>query len=245
MREVRLFIDAPLEPGCELRLPASAARHALRVLRLKVGDRVTLFNGDGRQYVARLLAGGERHACARIDTVAAPERESALRLTLVQALARGEKMDWVVQKATELGAVSIVPVVSTRSEVRLDAVRGEKRVDRWRAIAIAACEQSGRNVLPKIAVPLALEAFLAADTAPTPAARWVLQPGQPGGLRSLGALPPAMTIAVGPEGGFDDGDLSRLRAADYRELTLGPRILRTETAGIAALAALQAVYGDL
>lgn len=243
MREVRLFIDAPLAPGCELRLPASAARHALRVLRLKVGDRVTLFNGDGRQYAACLLAGGERQACARIDTAAAPERESPLRLTLVQALARGEKMDWVVQKATELGAVRIVPVVSTRSEVRLDAVRGEKRVDHWRAIAIAACEQSGRNVLPEIAAPLALEAFLAADTEPTPV-RWVLQPGQAGGLRSLGALPPVMTVAVGPEGGFDASDLSRLYAAGYRELSLGPRILRTETAGIAALAALQAVYGD-
>lgn len=243
MREVRLFIDAPLEPGCELRLPASAARHALRVLRLKVGDRVTLFNGDGRQYAACLLAGGERQACARIDTAAAPERESPLRLTLVQAMARGEKMDWVVQKATELGAVRIVPVVSTRSEVRLDAARGEKRVDHWRAIAIAACEQSGRNVLPVVAAPLALEAFLATDTEPTPG-RWALQPGQPGGLRSLGALPPVMTVAVGPEGGFDAGDLSRLYAAGYRELTLGPRILRTETAGIAALAALQAVYGD-
>ncbi|TAM94884.1 MAG: 16S rRNA (uracil(1498)-N(3))-methyltransferase [Rhodanobacteraceae bacterium] len=244
MREIRLFIDAPLFPGLEMPLPDGAARHALRVLRLEAGDRVTLFNGDGHQYSTRLVAADPRAARVRIEDVESPRRESSLSLTLVQALARGEKMDWIIQKATELGVARIVPIVSERGEVKLDAARSEKRLGHWRAIAISACEQCGRNVIPDVDAPVALDTWLAREPPAKPGIRWMLHPGGTMGLRDLAPPPGSVSLAVGPEGGFGDHDLAILRQAGYRELTLGPRILRTETAGIAALAALQAMWGD-
>ncbi|TAN06182.1 MAG: 16S rRNA (uracil(1498)-N(3))-methyltransferase [Rhodanobacteraceae bacterium] len=245
MRDIRLFADVPLQTGLELPLPAGAAQHALRVLRLKPGDPLTLFNGDGHQYPARLLTADPRVARVRIETVESPTRESPLRLTLLQSLARGEKMDWIVQKASELGVARIVPVSTERSEVKLDAARGEKRLEHWRAIAIAACEQCGRNTLPEVEAPVTLAAWLDAH-APSPSTtRWMLHPEGAIRPRELGIDASAATeLAVGPEGGFGETDLATLRAHDCRALTLGPRILRTETAGIAALAALQALYGD-
>lgn len=244
MREIRLFIDATLSPGLEMPLPDGAARHALRVLRLEAGDRVTLFNGDGRQYATRLVAADPHGARVRIEDVESPRRESSLSLTLVQAVARGEKMDWIIQKATELGVARIVPIVSERGEVKLDAARSEKRLGHWRAIAISACEQCGRNLIPDVDAPIALGTWLAGEPPAKPGTRWMLHPGGTTGLRHLAPPPGNASLAVGPEGGFGDHDLAILRRAGYRELTLGPRILRTETAGIAALAALQAMWGD-
>jgi 16S rRNA (uracil1498-N3)-methyltransferase len=244
MRDVRLFVDVPLAPGHSLPLPREAAQHALRVLRLQAGDPVTLFNGDGRQYRARLATADPRAASVHIEAAEMPARESCLRITLIQALARGEKMDWIIQKATELGAARILPVTSGRSEVRLDDARGKKRLEHWRAIAIAACEQCGRNVIPGIAAPESLKACLAAHPQANTEARWMLHPG--GTVRLRDAVPAAteVMLAVGPEGGFSDNDLSALRDAGFRDLALGPRVLRTETAGLAAMAALQAVHGD-
>jgi 16S rRNA (uracil1498-N3)-methyltransferase len=244
MRLVRLFVDTPLQPGDEIALPESAARHALRVLRLRTGDSVTLFNGDGRQYPARLTGDYPRTARVRIEDTASPVRESPLRVILVQAVARGEKMDWIIQKAIELGVARILPVVSERSEVRLDAARGEKRLQHWRAVAIAACEQCGRNVVPEIDAPLALSACMAALPDPESEARWMLYPGGTTRIRDITPPPTSMHLAVGPEGGFGGHDMAILRAAGFRELSLGPRILRTETAGLAALAALQTAWGD-
>ena len=244
MREIRLFVDVPLMPGQPFPLPREASGHALRVLRLKAGDGVTLFNGDGREYHARLTSADPRSASVEIESVDAPERESPLRITLVQSLARGEKMDWIIQKATELGVARIWPVASERSEVRLDSSRGEKRLDHWRAVAIAACEQCGRNVLPQISPPEALAAKLAAHPADDKETRWMLQPGEATRLRNAGSAITDVMLAVGPEGGFGDDDLGALRQAGFRALALGPRVLRTETAGLAAIAALQARYGD-
>jgi 16S rRNA (uracil1498-N3)-methyltransferase len=243
MREVRLFVDAPLAPGADLPLPRTAALHALRVLRLKAGDPVTLFNGDGRQYPARLAAADSRAASVHVEAMEAPARESPLRITLIQSLARGEKMDWIIQKATELGATRILPVTSERSEVRLDGTRSEKRLDHWRSVAIAACEQCGRNVVPEIGAPGALEACLAAHPQAGVDVRWMLHPTGTTRLRNAGSMTDVM-LAVGPEGGFGDNDLAALRQAGFDALALGPRILRTETAGLAAMAALQAVRGD-
>lgn len=246
MRSIRLFVDALLVPGLETVLPTTAAAHATRVLRLKTGDAVTLFNGDGHEYPARLTAAGTREVRAGVESRESPPRESPLRITLVQALARGEKMDWIVQKAAELGVARIVPVATERSEVKLDAARGGKRLQHWRAVAIAACEQCGRNSLPHIEAPAALTAWLDTNAASQPTARWMLHPEGAVRARDLAAsLPAALELAVGPEGGFGATDLAALRAHEFRELTLGPRILRTETAGVAALAALQAVCGDL
>lgn len=244
MREVRLFVDIPLTPGGDLSLPHDATQHALRVLRLKGGDLVTLFNGDGRQYRARLVAADPRAASIHVEAVEAPVRESPLRITLIQSLARGEKMDWIIQKATELGATRILPVTSERSEVRLDGARGEKRLDHWRAIAIAACEQCGRNVLPEIGAPESMEACLAAQPHASSEVRWMLHPDGTARLRNTEAAAADVMLAVGPEGGFSDNDLVALRQAGFDALALGPRILRTETAGLAAMAALQAVQGD-
>lgn len=246
MREIRLFVDVPLQSGLELPLPPGPAQHALRVLRLQPGDPVTLFNGDGHQYSARLLTADPRAARVRVDAVGTPVRESPLRITLLQAVARGEKMDWIVQKATELGVARIVPTLTVRSEVKLDDARAAKRLDHWRAIAIAACEQCGRNTLPQIDAPVALPVWLEGRPAPQAATRWMLHPE---GTTRVRDIPPgsstATELAIGPEGGFGDTDLAALHAHDFRALTLGPRILRTETVGIAAIAALQALHGDL
>lgn len=259
MREIRLFVDAPLHVDTDIHLPEAAARHAVQVLRLRPSAEIGLFNGDGHQYSARLTVANPRSASARVVAMASPTRESPLHVTLLQALARGEKMDWIIQKATELGVARIVPVVSERSEVRLDPTRSSKRLAHWRAVVIAACEQSGRNLLPVIEAPVALTEWLAqAGHGDDVKARLMLHPGGTTGLRDLVCRPPSnyvrdsppatpsanLALAVGPEGGFGDHDVTALRQAGYRAVTLGPRVLRTETAGIAALAALQALYGD-
>lgn len=244
MRAIRLFIDASLQLGQELALPAEAARHALRVLRLGAGDRVVLFNGDGTQYPARLTAVAVGTARACVESAETPVRESPLHITLVQAVARGEKMDWIIQKATELGVARILPVITERSEVKLDAARGDKRLEHWRAVAIAACEQCGRNVLPELEAPAPLAACLAAHATDASSARWMLHPGEATRLRDIVINTAELVLAVGPEGGLGDGDLAALQQDGYRALALGPRILRTETAGLAALAALQAIAGD-
>ena len=245
MREIRLFVDVPLVPGQNLPLPQDASRHALRVLRLKTGDGVTLFNGDGREYRARLVSADGRAASVHIEGMESPERESPLRITLIQSLARGEKMDWIIQKATELGVARIWPAITERSEVRLDGTRGEKRLDHWRAVAIAACEQCGRNVVPAINAPEALAAVLAAHPPSNTETRWMLHPGGATRLRNRASAQADVMLAVGPEGGFSDKDLDALSKAGFSALALGPRVLRTETAGLAAVAALQARYGDL
>jgi 16S rRNA (uracil1498-N3)-methyltransferase len=245
MRSIRLFTDAPLEPGRTLTLPAPAAAHALRVLRLKSGDAVTLFNGDGHDYPARLVAASIRDVRAEVTSRASTARESPLQITLIQALARGEKMDWIVQKATELGVARIVPVTTERSEVKLDAARGGKRLEHWRAVAIAACEQCSRNVIPAIEAPVELSTWLMTTGAMEPGSRWTLHPDGATCARDLQAMPRELLLAVGPEGGFGENDLDALHGAGFRGLSLGPRILRTETAGVVAIAALQALYGDL
>lgn len=245
MRLTRLFVEAPLRPDCEVELPAGAVGHAVRVLRLRPGDPVTLFNGDGYEYAARLIAPATRGARAVIDSVATPARESLLRITLLQAIARGEKMDWIIQKATELGVARITPLSTGRSEVRLDAARADQRRRHWLAVAIAACEQCGRNIVPAIDAPVELAAWPGEADAQDQGRRWTLSPDGGTRLRDLRLAPGTLTLAIGPEGGFDEADLGVLHANGFRGLALGPRILRTETAGIAALAALQALYGDV
>jgi 16S rRNA (uracil1498-N3)-methyltransferase len=244
MRNIRIHVAAALQPGAEVSLPAPAAAHVVRVLRLRAGDALTLFNGDGHDYPARLTSANGRDAVVQIESRQAISTESPLRITLAQALARGEKMDWIVQKAAELGVAAIVPLLTERSEVKLDEARAAKRLEHWRAVAIAACEQSGRAVVPALHAAQPLAAWLAALDADTSSTRLVLHPGEGCAARALQPTSRA-TLAVGPEGGFGDSDLPALHAAGFANLSLGPRILRTETAGLAAIAALQAIYGDL
>jgi len=244
MRLTRVHVDEPLSVGREVTLPESAAAHLVRVLRLGVGDACVLFNGDGHDYAARITLSTKRELRVAVESATPVSRESALQLVLLQGVARGEKMDLILQKATELGATAFHPLWSQRSEVKLDEARTEKRLAHWRSVVSSACEQSGRAFVPDVAAPVSLAAALSA--LPAGGLRLILDPE---GELSFGTLAIDGThpvyLAIGPEGGWSDLDRTELRAAGFGGLKLGPRILRTETAGLAAIAALQARFGDL
>jgi 16S rRNA (uracil1498-N3)-methyltransferase len=243
MRNIRIHVDLPLAVGTEWSLPAQAGEHVARVLRLVAGDSLTLFNGDGSDDAATIQSVGKRDVAVRVDARQELANESPLPLILAQGVARGEKMDLIVQKATELGVVRIVPLLTERSEVKLDAARAEKRLVHWRAVAASACEQSGRARLPEIAPALPLSGWLH-SLADDGALRLALLPEATRASRELRFTAAGGVLVVGPEGGLGERDISALTAAGFEGLRLGPRILRTETAGLAALAALQALHGD-
>jgi 16S rRNA (uracil1498-N3)-methyltransferase len=244
MRLTRCHVDLALSAGAEATLPESAAAHLVRVLRLREGDECVLFNGDGNDYRARIASAGKREVVVQVLSIDAVDNESPLRITLVQGIARGEKMDLILQKATELGIAGFVPVLAERTEVKLDAERTGKRMAHWRSVIVSACEQSGRARIPELAQPVALGqvATKLADNA----VRLTLDPVGDSTLATL-VMPAArpVAIAIGPEGGWSPRDRETLRAAGFSGLRLGPRILRTETAGLAAVAALQSRFGDL
>lgn len=244
MRLTRSHVALPLQCDQEVSLPEESANHLLRVLRLREGDACILFNGDGNDYHARISVAGKREARALVERVEPLDNESPLRITLIQGIARGEKMDLILQKATELGVAAIVPVNAERTEVKLDAARLEKRVAHWRSVVVSACEQSGRARVPELAAPLGLrEAAQACDPR---ALRLTLDPQGEHRLGTLAAgSDQAVVVAIGPEGGWSPRDRAILAEAGFSGLQLGPRILRTETAGLAAIAALQSRLGDL
>jgi 16S rRNA (uracil1498-N3)-methyltransferase len=246
MRLTRCFVPTPLAPDTSVTLPQAAAAHVTRVLRLTAGAVLTLFDGRGGEYEAQLLEVGRRAVQVRVGEHRAVEREAAARLTLLQCLARAERMDWIIQKTTELGVAAIVPVSSQHSVVQLDAAARERRLEHWRAIAISACEQSGRNRLPQIHALRDLDsACREADRADV---RLLLAPQAAMSLPA--ALPPqaaaalSVTLLVGPEGGLAEQELAAAQQHGFCPCRLGPRILRAETAPVAALAAIQAVVGD-
>lgn len=243
MRLTRCHVDAPLSVGTSLALPETAANHLARVLRLREGDGCVLFNGDGHDYDARLTAISKRGVVADIVGARAIDNESPLRVILLQGIARGEKMDLILQKATELGVAAIVPVMAERTEVKLDAERTEKRVAHWRSVIASACEQSGRARLPSLSAPASL-ADAARDVG-TGATKLTLDPTGDVALATVEIASGAVVVAIGPEGGWSPRDRDTLSAAGFTGLRLGPRILRTETAGLAAIAALQSRFGDL
>jgi 16S rRNA (uracil1498-N3)-methyltransferase len=242
LRLIRVYVDAPLAAGSRATLAGAAAAHARRVLRLGKGDAITLFNGDGLDYPSRVADFGRRTVEVAIEGRGPARAESPLAVTLVQGIARGERMDLVVQKATELGVAAIVPVVTARSVVRLDGDARERKLAHWRSIAVAACEQSGRARIPAIAEPVALAEHLGAQA---PATRLLLAPDAPVSLVEAARGLTAVQVLIGPEGGLEDEERAAALAAGYHACRLGPRILRSETAAIAAVAVLQAVAGDL
>ncbi|GAA5185607.1 16S rRNA (uracil(1498)-N(3))-methyltransferase [Niveibacterium umoris] len=231
--------DLPAE-GHEFSLPPEVAHHADRVLRLRAGERVTLFDGAGREAEATLLQMG-RDPRARIDAIVLCDREAPLSITLVQALATGDKMDWIVQKAVEMGVTAVQPVAAERSVLRLDGARAEKRVEHWQQVAVAACEQSGRNRVLQVAPIRSLPHWLAEATQGD---RWVLSPEGGERLSRIPAPTAPVALMVGPEGGWSERELAAAKVAGCRPVALGPRILRTETAGIAAMGAMLALWGD-
>jgi 16S rRNA (uracil1498-N3)-methyltransferase len=238
----RFFCPLPLAVGVEIALPAGAAHHVLRVLRLQPGDAVTLFDGRGGEYGAQLQRVSARAVDVEVVEYRDVERESPLNVTLVQGLAAAERMDFAVQKAVELGAAAIAPVFTSRSVVRLDDARAMRRVGRWQQIVIAACEQTGRNRVPNVHMPRALNVWL--HTSSPAALRLLLAPEAD---TSLGGLEPPrgpVELLVGPEGGLTEEESAAARSAGFRPVRLGPRILRTESAGAAMLAAMNALWGD-
>ncbi len=247
MRTNRVHLPGPLTANARCRISGNPANHVARVLRLRVGDPLTVFDGTGGEFPAtidELSKDAVTVTLAQHDPI---ERESTLSITLVQALARGERTDWIMQKATELGAARIVPLASERSVVRLDADQAQARLKHWRAIVIAACEQCGRNRLPEVTVPMSLAECLSAELAseaPSASLRLVLSPGATLRVRDLEGRPGRVTVLVGPEGGLSQAEQQAAEHGGFRPLALGPRILRTETAAITMLAALQERLGD-
>ncbi len=244
MRLIRLFVDQPLAPGQRARLSGSAAAHATRVLRLGPGAAVTTFNGDGHDYPGKIVAlrGGEVEI--EVESVSAARAESKLAITLVQGVARGDRMDLVIQKAAELGVTAIQPVLTSRSVVKLTESTTARKQAHWRGVAIAACEQSGRARIPVIGEPMTLPNWLA--QAPTPGVQRIqlaIDASQP--LATLARGVNACELLIGPEGGLDDSEQDVAESVGFVRALLGPRVLRSETAAIAALVVLQATAGDL
>jgi len=242
-----------LAPGAQIDLPDAAAYHALKVLRLKAGDPVTLFDGRGGEWRAELVgksggkvgAGGTAHAHlhAVLREFDPREAESPLEITLAQALPAGDKMDWIVEKCVELGVAAIQPLAAKRSIIRLSAERMARRVAHWNAIASAACEQCRRNRVPEVAPVLDLPQYLALAKAQN-AQRLMLEPGALSTLRAVPKPSGPLIVMIGPEGGWEEGELQAAQVAGFERLQLGTRVLRTETAGMAVLAAMQALWGD-
>ena len=241
MRQSRIYTPEDLAAKEKVELTGSTSHYLSRVLRLSAGDCVILFNGDGRDYSGEICDVQRQGVTISLMASRVSENESPLKITLVQAISRGERMDHSLQKATELGVFCIQPVTSQRVEVRLDENRRAKRLAHWQGVVISACEQSGRAVIPDVKAPLCLDEWVKSSAGLT---RLVLDPTAKTRLSSLSITADAVSIVVGPEGGFSDGEMEDLRMGGVKEVSLGPRVLRTETAGPAAIAVLQAVYGD-
>lgn len=251
----RVFVEGVLRSGSVVELPREAGAHLAKVLRARNGDAVVLFNGDGREFTGVIEKLQGSRVSASIGAARSVDRESPFPLTLVQCVPRGDRMDFIVQKATELGVARIVPVLSQRSVVRLDERQSVSKQAHWRAVAISACEQCGRNRLPSVSAPLPLLSYLGSLPQPTTgdARRLVLEPeraqrAEPG-ARALDIGTPGSVssaeIAIGPEGGFAPEELEAFDLSAFTRLALGPRVLRTETAAIAAIVVLQSRFGDL
>ena len=244
MPRTRLYIGGQYVTGSELELDADRSRYLTRVLRLRGGDALRVFNGEGSEFQATMLSAGKSSATLRIEEQSVAETESGLRVHLVQGISRGERMDFVVQKATELGVKRITPVLTEYGVVKLDARRAEKRRDHWQKVAASACEQCGRVRLPLVDAPVALKNWFGAAPANVDT-QLILKPGAETPLSAITAPPTKVCLLIGPEGGFSDGEYEDADVAGFRPVAMGPRILRTETAAVAAIAILQSLWGDL
>jgi 16S rRNA (uracil1498-N3)-methyltransferase len=240
----RLYVPDPLASDTELCLDEERSHYAGRVRRLHVGDEVVLFNGTGCEFVAAVSEVSRSAVKLRVGKRRERVVESPLKISLVQGVSRGERMDIVVQKATELGVFRITPVMTAHSVVRLDGNKSEKRAAHWTKIARSACEQCGRTIVPLVATPQSFDRWMA-GLPPGDSRRIVLHPGIGTALAGLRHLPERVELLIGPEGGLSDAEVDQATAAGFTRCSLGPRILRTETAAIAAIAILQNLYGDL
>lgn len=241
MAAPRIHCDFKLGPGAQFTLAAEAAQHVAKALRLKVGDALVVFDGLGGEYDAGIQRVDRDRVDVKVGAWRDAQRESQLAVGLVQGLPEAsDKMDWIIQKATELGIAWIQPVICERSVVRLSGERATRREAHWRRVAIAACEQSGRTRVPEVRPTLSFLSWIAMPDAP---ARWLLDPEGPA-IASLAAAPSPLELVVGPEGGLADRERELALGRGCESVALGPRVLRTETAALTALAAMHALWGD-
>jgi 16S rRNA (uracil1498-N3)-methyltransferase len=241
LRISRIHTDLALEPESELVLQGGAAHYLLRVLRVTPDQSVILFNGDGHDYVSEVVMPGKKDVRLRVLSRSPARPESPLRVTLVQALSRGERMDQTLQKSTELGVVAFQPLLTERVEVRIRSEKLKQRMEHWHKVVVSACEQCGRATIPDLNEPIGLDEWLGRTEK---AQRLVLEPGSETALAKT-RLGDRVELLIGPEGGFSERELAMMSQNEVLAVSLGPRILRTETAGPAAIAVLQAIAGDL
>ena len=241
MPSPRFYLNEPLAPGARFSLPPGPARHAARALRLGVDDTITLFNGRGGEYAARIERIHKDEVAVAITGFVDVERESTLRVMLAQGISSGERMDYTLQKAVELGVTAIQPISARRSVVKLTGERADRRTAHWQGVVASACEQCGRNQVPVVAPPLSLAHWLGQR----PGGRLLfLSPLAEARLADLPQPEGQDWLVAGPEGGFEADEIAALHAAGAIPVRLGPRVLRTETAALAALAAMQTLWGD-
>jgi 16S rRNA (uracil1498-N3)-methyltransferase len=242
--KTRLFVSGQLINGSEVLIEGDRARYLGRVLRLRVGDEITVFNGEGPEWSATIGTMTKTTATLGINDSHEAGTESPLKIHLVQGISRGERMDFVVQKATELGVKRITPVLTEYGVVKLDQARREKRRDHWASVAANACEQSGRTRLPLIDPPMSLKDWFGYKPDDVDA-ELVLAPAASSSLAQIETPSTKVCLLIGPEGGFSESEYEDAAITGFTAVSLGPRILRTETAAIAALSVLQSLWGDL
>jgi 16S rRNA (uracil1498-N3)-methyltransferase len=243
MRLTRIHVPVALHTDADIVLPANAANHLVRVLRLREGAALLVFDGNGQEHHAEISRIEGHKVSVRLGNKLSGNTESSLRITLVQGVSRGERMDWTLQKATELGVSAIAPVLTARSVVRLDDKQADKKLEHWQGVVIGACEQSGRRVVPMVHAPMSLRSYLSSHN--KDGMRFVLSPTAPASLAGLNSLSSKVELLIGPEGGLDDDEVMLAEQAGFTPVRLGPRVLRTETASVVALSVLQALWGDL
>ena len=237
----RFYLADALQPGQNISLPENVIRH-LHVLRVREGEEITLFNGNGHSYPTRLLSLAKRQAVAEVLSEQAADNESPLAISLIQAVSSGERMDFTLQKSVEMGVTEIFPVSSARSIVKLSGERAEKRQERWQEIVIAACEQCGRNRIPTVHPLLPLPQRL--QQLPQSDVRLLMGLHHPKSLKAIQPAPQRITLMIGPEGGWSPEEEAAAFQTGFQSILLGKRVLRTETAALAAIAAMQTLWGD-
>ena len=244
MRNPRLFTDQPLTPGDQVVLEGTVAQRLGRVLRARAGEQIALFNGDGREFAAKVLSVSKREVIVDIGAAATPQTESPVHTALGLCLSKGDRFDWAIQKATELGVGAVTPLYSERVDFSIPPDRIKKRVAHWRQIVISACEQCGRVSIPAVSSPQPLEQWVQSVAAEQ---KWVLHCDDHGATRSGASkeAPADAALLIGPEGGLTDHEVARACENSFGVLRLGPRVLRTETAPVVALSALSVYWGEM
>ena len=242
LKTIRIYQEGAYKAHDNIELSPTASQHVGVVLRMRPNDKIILFCGDNREFDATITAVNKKKVMVHIDSVTNVNRESSRKIHLAQAISKGERMEIVVQKAVELGVTSITPLLTTHCVVRLNAERLAKKEAQWQAIAIAACEQSGRNTIPIIHQTCSLEDYL--NICPA-SIKLILDPNSQFSWRDIKFIEEDISLLIGPEGGLSDDEVATLAKQGFQALSLGPRILRTETAAIAAISVIQAICGDL